>query len=79
MLQCPAELVGTAGGFRTATDAVEQADDFVGGLADDELRDALGVAVTASVEEAVTDASLGVGLNVDELAASAVTCIKHAL
>ena len=79
LLQCAAELVGTTGGFRAATDAVEQTDDFVGGLAHDEARDALRVAVTSSVEVAVADASFGVGLHVDELAASAGCLIKHGL
>ena len=72
-------MVGATGGLVAATDALEKGNHLVGGAAHNQLGYALGVAMTSSVEETVADATLGVGLHVNELAASAVTCVKHIL
>lgn len=70
-----AELIGTTCGLVATTDALEKGDDLVGRLADDEARNALGVAVATAMEEAVTDATAFVKFYINELAASALSLI----
>ena len=77
LFQSPAELVGTAGGFVAASNAIKEADDLVGGATCHQLGDALRVTMTSSVEEAMADAPVSICLYIYELRASSVTCVKH--
>ena len=79
LFECPAELVGTTGGFIATAYAVEQADDLIGRAARHQLGDALGVAVTSAVEETMGNPTVLVGLHIDELATCVVTGVKHTI
>ena len=70
-------MVGAAGGFVATTDALEKGNHLIRGAPCHQLGYALGFAVTASVKEAVTDATFIVQLYVNEFATCAVTSVKH--
>ena len=74
--QCPAELVGTGGGFAAAADAVEFLDDVVDFLAGHQPADALQVAVASAIEGDLLNNALVIDGHIDELRAGALGFVE---
>lgn len=67
MFEGTAELVRAGGRLRTASDAVELADDSIDMLAANEAADALQVAMAPAQEKHLLNDIVLIGSNIDEL------------
>ena len=66
MFQRTTELIGARGAAHTAMDAIELADDIVDVLTDDQLADALQIAIATTHKEYLLDDIVLVGSDVNQ-------------
>ena len=77
MFEGAAELVGAGGRLRTASDAVELADDSIDMLAANEAANALQIAMATAQEKHLLNDVVLIGSNVDELRAGPLRLILY--